>query len=495
MRWLGRKFFEGPLRGPLLRAGSRLLYRDRFRRILMGAIDPWLRRAGRHERGVHGSAGRIQRERMLMARAVLRTVDRMIEGRRISPHVMCVITDLWSRAWSLSARQRPDSRRFREVNGSDPPWFLVLSPGNACNLNCPGCYADGRGAPACLAWPVLERVMAEAKDLWGVPLFVFSGGEPLLYRSEGKGLLDAVERHPDSLFLMFTNGTQIDEGVARRMERMGNLTPALSVEGLQATTDRRRGAGHFEGTLEAMSKLREAGVPFGISVTITRGNFVEVLSDRFLDFFFKEQGAFYGFYFHYMPIGRQACLDWMPTPAQRVEVWRRTWEVIERRGIFLFDFWNHGPMVGGCMSAGRQGGYLYIDWDGQVMPCVFTPYAVADINEVYARGETLNHVWQAPFLRTIRDWQRRYGYAGGPVPTPEGNWMRPCPIRDHYPLFRRWLADHSPEPRDETARTLSQSDAYQEGMKAYGAELRDPTMPIWDEVYLGSVSSGSRQGR
>jgi hypothetical protein len=32
-------------------------------------------------------------------------------------------------------------------------------------------------------------------------------------------------------------------------------------------------------------------------------------------------------------------------------------------------------------------------------------------------------------------------------------------------------------------------------MKAYGAELRDPTMPIWDEVYLGSVSSGSRQGR
>lgn len=481
---LGRRLLESPIRRPLIRAGNRLLYRGDFRRALVSLVDFWMQREVRPKGGRRTTATRIRRERFLMARAVLHTVDRMIERGGISPRLMSTITELWGRAWCLSARAGPNSRRFLETHGCSPPWFLVLSPGSACNLQCPGCYADAGRDPVHLPWQVLDRIMAEAKGLWGTPLFVFSGGEPLLYRSDGHGVLDAAEKHPDTLFLMFTNGTQIDRPTARRLERMGNLTPALSVEGLEEATEQRRGRGRFADTLKAMSVLREAGVPFGISVTITKNNMEEVLSDRFLDFFFEEQGAFYGFLFHYMPIGRGARLDWMPTPGQRLDVWRRTWEAIENRRIFLFDFWNHGTLVGGCMSAGRQGGYLYIDWDGRVMPCVFSPYAVARIEEVYARGETLESVWQAPFLRAIRAWQREYGYRGGPMPSKEGNWMRPCPIRDHYPRFRRWLEEHRPEPEDETARAASQSDAYLEGMAAYGKELEELTGPIWEELYL-----------
>ena len=67
--------------------------------------------------------------------------------------------------------------------------------------------------------------------------------------------------------------------------------------------------------------------------------------------------------------------------------------------------------------------------------------------------------------------------------------MRPCPIRDHYPLFRKWLDEHRPRPEDETARMVSQSDAYLEGMTAYGEELRKLTETIWDEVYLGRGAS------
>jgi MoaA/NifB/PqqE/SkfB family radical SAM enzyme len=484
-RRLAAKALDSSAGNLFLRAGSGLLYRKHVRRTLMRGFDWLQRRTDHREPGMRTAAGRIERERVLMADAIVHTVDRMIEGRLISPGALSVSAELWARAWSMSARTKPNSRRFRETHGSDPPWFMVLSPGNACNLKCRGCYADTAGAPVVLPWSVLSRVMAEAKDLWGVPLFVFSGGEPLLYRSEGRGVLDAVEEHPDSLFLVFTNGTRISKAVARRMERMGNVTPALSVEGLEESTDARRGAGQFRRTLEAMTRLREEGVPFGISVTITRENLAEVLSDRFLDFFFEEQGAFYGFLFQYMPIGTGATLRSVPTPAQRVEIWQRIWDVIERRRIFLFDFWNHGPMVGGCMSAGRQGGYLYIDWAGRVMPCVFTPYSVANVREVYARGETLNHVWQAPFLRAIRDWQREYGYAGGPVPSRAGNWMRPCPIRDHYPLFHQWLVEHRPEPTDETARKACRSHAYREGMRAYGKELQKLTEPIWEEEYLG----------
>jgi MoaA/NifB/PqqE/SkfB family radical SAM enzyme len=87
---------------------------------------------------------------------------------------------------------------------------------------------------------MLDRIMTEAKQQWGVSLFVFSGGEPLAYRSQGKDLLDIVEKHQDCLFLMFTNGTLITGETTQRLAKLGNLTPSLSVEGLSEVTDQRR---------------------------------------------------------------------------------------------------------------------------------------------------------------------------------------------------------------------------------------------------------------
>jgi MoaA/NifB/PqqE/SkfB family radical SAM enzyme len=332
---------------------------------------------------------------------------------------------------------------------------------------------------------VLDRIMTEAQELWDVGLFVFSGGEPLLYRSQGRDILDAVEKHSDCLYLMFTNGTLIDRAVANRLAHLGNLTPAISVEGMRSRTEARRGDGAFDRALQAMAYLRAAGVPFGISVTVTRGNAEEVLSDALLDFFFEEQGAFYGFLFHHMPIGpgAGAGLDRVPTPEQRLQLWRRTWHVIKNKRIFLFDFWNSGPLVHGCVSAGRERGYLYVDWHGNVMPCVFAPYAVADVHQVYAQGGTLQEVWEAPFLRAIRRWQREYGY-GQAKPSARANWLRPCPIRDHYALFRQWVERHQPEPEDEAARDVLADEAYTDWMVAYGEALAELSQRVWEEEYV-----------
>ena len=53
---------------------------------------------------------------------------------------------------------------------------------------------------------------------------------------------DAAAKHPDVFFLMYTNGTLINETVANRLAALGNVTPAISVEGWQERTDERRGA-------------------------------------------------------------------------------------------------------------------------------------------------------------------------------------------------------------------------------------------------------------
>lgn len=183
-----------------------------------------------------------------------------------------------------------------------------------------------------------------------------AAGNRLAYRSEGKGILEAAEKHPDVFFMMYTNGTLITEAVAGRMAALGNLSPAISLEGWRERTDERRGPGVFDKVLAAMDRLRRAGVPFGISLTATRHNAEEILSDEFMDFLFEQQGALYGWIFHYMPIGRSFTLDLMPTPEQRAWMWQRVWQIIRERHTFLSDFWNHATLSFGCVAGGHTRG-------------------------------------------------------------------------------------------------------------------------------------------
>jgi MoaA/NifB/PqqE/SkfB family radical SAM enzyme len=473
---LGDRVLNNRLGDPLLAASSALLYIDLLRKLLFRALDRRLAARGKHEDA-------IGRQRTLIYRAVLDTLDRLVERRTLSPQVTRTIARLWGRTLFVPARRRQAALQFREQRGCLPPWFLVLSPGHACNLDCPGCYAGSGAEGAKLPWSMLDRIMSEAKTLWGVPLFVFSGGEPLVYRSQGKDILDIVEKHADCLFLMFTNGTLIDRLTAARLAQLGNLTPALSVEGWRARTDARRGAGIYDRVLQAMALLREAGVPFGLSVTATRDNCQEILSDPFLDFFFGQQGAFYAFLFQYTPIGRDPTWEWVPTAEQRASFWRRSWEAIAHKRVFLLDFGNHGPLVEGCIAAGRERGYLYIDWNGQAMPCVFMPCAGADVYEIYAQGGTLNDVWEAPLFRAIRQWQRDYGY-GCPELARAGNWMSPCPFRDHHHVFREWVSRYGPKAGTAADEAVLVDETYAERMLAHARETAPFSQKIWEQEYL-----------
>ena len=471
---------------PILDVVTRLLYADRIRRPFFGMVERSLLSYLETRNDDPTANARIKREHQLTASAVLDTVDRLIARKAISPHLLRVIMGLWGRALGVPATADPAVRHFSESYGCEPPWFIAVSPGRACNLHCPGCYSASDGSQARLPWSVLDRVLEEAKTLWGIKLVVVSGGEPLAYRSEGKGLVDLVEKHHDSLFLMFTNGLLLDDAIVHRLERTGNLTPALSVEGMRESTDRARGEGVFDRVTDAMRRLREAGVPIGISATATRENSEELLSNPFVDFFFDELDAFYGFLFQYMPMGRTCDVEMMPTPEQRLKMWRRSWDIVEKRKVFLIDFWNYGTMVHGCVAAGRSKGYVHIDWNGKVMPCVFAPYSVGNIQDVYAQGGNLNDILEAPFFKAMRRWQEEYRYVGDGSQE-KGNWLAPCPVRDHHHRFRRWVEDYQPEPQDAATGLCFPSDGVHDSLVRYGSEMRKLSAPIWSEEYLGRL--------
>lgn len=117
-------------------------------------------------------------------------------------------------------------------------------------------------------------------------------------------LLDIFEKYNDMFFLVYTNGTLITPEIAKRLEKAGNATPAISVEGFEKETDERRGKGVFKKVLNSFSNLREARVPFGISVTATSENVDLLLTDEFYAFYFEDQGVIYMWQFQLMPIGR-----------------------------------------------------------------------------------------------------------------------------------------------------------------------------------------------
>lgn len=383
----------------------------------------------------------------------------------------------------MNSEMRRLKAQWREKYGAGPPGFMVISPTKICNLRCPNCYANAATEADRLDYKVFSRIIQEAKELWGTRFFVLSGGEPLMYRSEGKSVLDLARENENCMFMMYTNGFMIDDRIASELGDLGNLTPAISVEGLKESTDKRRGSGAFEKIIAVMKRLRKNKVLYGISITATKDNAKEIMSDEFINFFFKKNCASYGWIFHYMPIGRDVEIDLMPTPQQRIEMWQRTWEIIRKKKIMLADFWNQGTISDGCIAGGREGGYLHINWHGDVAPCVFFPFAVSNINDIYQQGGTINDTINTPFFKAIRDWQKQYGYLSA-SDGKKTNWLRPCPIRDHFLEARKIIKEYGARPIDYAPHTLLDDEKYCQSLCQYDENLKELTTPLWDKLYL-----------
>lgn len=366
------------------------------------------------------------------------------------------------------------------------PLLLVVSPTGRCNIQCTGCYAASDAADhASLDFEIFDRIVTEKRNLWDSHLTIVSGGEPFMWRDGDRDLLDLVEKQRTEFFMTYTNGTLITDDLARRMGELGNITPAISLEGFEEETDGRRGTGVFRKILEAFENLRRHGVPFGVSVTPTAGNWDIVTSDRFIDFCFDEQGAVYCWSFQYMPIGSTPDPGLMVAPQDRLEMLRRTHHIVRDKKVLFADFWNSGIVSYGCISAGRPGGHYYIDWNGDVAPCVFVPYAVDNIYSVYKRGDDLDTLRDTPFFRKIRDWQDEFGFKQ-PTGTVQ-NWLCPCPMRDHFGILRRAALETNARPMNEAAAMALKDVDFYRGMVEYAERFARLSATVWEDEFACST--------
>lgn len=327
------------------------------------------------------------------------------------------------------------------------PSFIVISPLARCNLKCIGCYAGSYGErEPYLTYEEMERLLDESRD-WGSRFTVISGGEPMMFwkkiPGDTRGLRDLFEQYDDTVFLMYTNGTLIDDEVAADMAELGNVSPAISVEGFAAETDARRGEGVFDSVVAAMDRLREHEVLFGASVTYTSRNYEVVSSDEFIDFLI-DRGCIYAWYFMYIPVGREPDLGLMVTPEQRRVMCQTTWRWVTTKPIFVADFWNSGVFTKGCIAAGRSAGYLHVTHRGDITPCVFMMYSAHNIHDTDSPTPLLDAV-RSDFFAKIREGQKQRQH----------NPLAPCQIVDHPEVLKYAVETTDAHDTQEGQRILT----------------------------------------
>ncbi len=373
-------------------------------------------------------------------------------------------------------------KNFCKKYGKNPPLFVVLAPTQKCNLACTGCYASARFNAPTLSYRVIDKIFQEIHDEWGSRFVTITGGEPLIYNDQGKTMFDLWKKYNDIYFLFYTNGTLITKEVAKKLAELGNVTPAISIEGYEKETDDRRGSGVYRRILESIKNLKEAGVAFGVSITATSKNFDLLIDDKFYDFVFEELGAIYMWMFQLMPIG-QACdmRNCMINPEQRIRLYRKWEYLLKEKKYPIADFWNSGVLSDGCIAYGRKGGYLYIDWNGNIMPCVFVPYFEDNVIQLYNQGKKLTDALFSGLFINGRKWQEDYGYKKRRA----DNWLMPCSIRDHFSNFKKNIITKKTKPEDNFAEDALKSEDYEKALDEFDKELEEKSLPIWKKDYLG----------
>lgn len=296
----------------------------------------------------------------------------------------------------------------QEKYGCNIPWAILMDPTSACNPHCTGCWAAEYGNKLNLTLDELDSIIRQGKEL-GTYIYIYSGGEPLVRKND---LIKLCEKHKDCAFLAFTNGTLIDDAFADEMLRVKNFVPAISIEGFEEATDFRRGAGTYHKVIEAMQRLKQRKLLFGISCCYTSKNAEVIGSEEYIDSMI-DIGAKFAWLFTYMPIGADAVPELMVSAEQRKFMYDQIHKFRQTKPLFTMDFWNDGDAVGGCIAGGR--GYCHINANGDVEPCAFVHYSDSNIRE-----KTLLEAYRSPLFMAYRRNQ----------PFNE-NMLRPCPVLDN----------------------------------------------------------------
>jgi radical SAM protein with 4Fe4S-binding SPASM domain len=291
-------------------------------------------------------------------------------------------------------------------SGLPVPHVVAWNLTQRCNLECAHCYISAgpnQTDSGELTTEECIRIADEIFELNPAPMFILSGGEPLLRED-----LSTIARHAadrGATVVVGTNGTLLTDEKIIELKDAGVTGVAVSVESLRASYhDRfRRVHGSLQATLDAVDRLREHRLDFVIQTTITKGNRDE-LSD--LVAWAAEKGAVSFNAYFLVPTGRGSTMSEL-SPEENEAVLNQLVDLhVEYMGQMMVrskcapQFMRlvhqrvpHSPILnyGTRCPCGVQ--YCRVTPDGKLTACPYLPTPAGDL-----RKQSFAEIWSGADL-------------------------------------------------------------------------------------------------
>ncbi|MBI3930727.1 MAG: radical SAM protein [Chloroflexi bacterium] len=167
-----------------------------------------------------------------------------------------------------------DHLRYEKKDVPRP--VIVWNYTRQCNLHCLHCYASAgsQRTPGEMDTTAGKAFMRDLAD-FGVPVIMFSGGEPLL--REDLLELASFAGELGIRLVLSTNGTLIQKSMAQEIKGIGFAEVGISLDGVGANNDYFRGQkGAYQAALEGIRNCVAAGLRVSLRLTITRFNYQDI---------------------------------------------------------------------------------------------------------------------------------------------------------------------------------------------------------------------------
>lgn len=298
----------------------------------------------------------------------------------------------------------------------------------SCNLNCVHCRAAAHLGPypgelsteKCLA--LIDEIAAVA-----APVIIMTGGEPLLRPDIFD--LASYGTKKGLRMVMATNGTLVDEPVARRMIAGGIQRVSISIDGKDAQShDAFRGEpGAFAGAMRGIDAMKSVGMEFQINTTITAANLHEIkdIHDLVL-----KLGAAAHHIFLLVPTGRGKDLARQAITAADYEETLKWFHqesltcAIQLKATCAPHYFRimHQNKTKGAGPAKKAGGYFhestrgclggisfcFISHVGQVQPCGYLELSCGNVQK-----QSFAEIWESSeVFCNLRDYGKYGGKCG-----------------------------------------------------------------------------------
>jgi MoaA/NifB/PqqE/SkfB family radical SAM enzyme len=301
---------------------------------------------------------------------------------------------LWKLAYNLGFKGLRSIRKHRRRvrRGQFFPPLLYVSIVNGGSLARQSTGVDVGVRLQMLDPAAFEQLIAEAKKL-GNRFFGILGGEPLVHPQ----LLDILAAHRDCYFQIVTSGESITDELARRLRRLGNVTPLVSIAGSEILDAPGTAPSHTNSkSLAGLKHCLDQRLVTGVAVRLDQSNIDQLLTDASVDGLIK-LGVLYVCYEVYRPIGPDARPELALTPDQqrRVRQFVVDTRVNKPIGVFDVNYDRRGALI--CPAA--TGISHHVSPWGDIEPCPIVQFAKESI---HTPGNLRDKFIKSEFLADFR---------------------------------------------------------------------------------------------